>query len=85
MAKILAETDNDTRELYTLVDEANDIVLEEVEETFAKNGQFGALCRLYERANEKEVEKGVKGGGEYEEKLLEAWAKSVTSKKLRVE
>ena len=59
------------------------IVLEEVEETFEKNGQFGALCRLYEKANMKEIER--KGGnsklmvGVYEEKLLEAWAKSVVT------
>ena len=83
LAKILAETDSDIRELYTLVDGPNDIVLEEVEETFEKNGQFGALCRLYEKANMKELER--KGGnsklvvGMYEEKLLEAWAKSVAS------
>ena len=80
---VLAETDNDIRELYTLVDGPNDIVLEEVEETFEKNGQFGALCRLYEKANMKETER--KGGnsklmaGVYEEKLLEAWAKSVVT------
>ena len=74
---VLAETDNDIRELYTLVDGPNDIVLEEVEETFEKNGQFGALCRLYEKAIMKELER--KGGnsklvsGVYEEKLLEAY------------
>ena len=59
------------------MDGPNDIVLEEVEETFEKNGQFGALCRLYEKANMKELER--KGGnstlmsGVYEEKLLEAY------------
>ena len=83
LAKILAETDNNIRELYTLVDGSNDIVLEEVEETFEKNGQFGALCRLYEKANMKEMER--KGGnsklvvGVYEEKLFEVWAKSDVS------
>ncbi|EJC97726.1 uncharacterized protein FOMMEDRAFT_162532 [Fomitiporia mediterranea MF3/22] len=61
LAKILAETD-DTTELYTLVDEANDIVVEEVESTFEKNGQYNALCKLYEKAGN-------------EEKLLEAWSK----------
>ena len=76
LAKILVDTYSDIRELYTLVDGSNDIVLEEVEETFEKNGQFGALCRLYEKANMKELER--KGGnsklvvGMYEEKLLEA-------------
>lgn len=63
MAKILAETD-DTSELYTLVDEPNDIVIEEVEPVFEKNGQFNALCKLYEKAGN-------------EEKLLEAWSKYV--------
>lgn len=63
LAKILAETD-DTSELYTLVDEPNDIVIEEVEPTFEKNGQYNALCKLYEKAGN-------------EEKLLEAWSKYV--------
>ena len=83
LARILVETDSDIRKLYTLVDGPNDIVSEEVEETFEKNGQFGALCRLYEKANMKEIER--KGGnsklmvGVYEEKLLEVWAKSDVS------
>ncbi|KAL5523259.1 hypothetical protein ACEPAF_1526 [Sanghuangporus sanghuang] len=63
LAKILAEAD-DTAELYTLVDETNDIVLEEVEATFEKNGQYNALCKLYEKAGK-------------EDKLLEAWSKLV--------
>ena len=76
LVKILVETDNDIRELYTLVDGPNDIVLEEVEETFEKNEQLSALCRLYEKTNMKEME--IKGGnsklmvGVYEEKLFEA-------------
>ncbi|KAI5122616.1 hypothetical protein M0805_008706 [Coniferiporia weirii] len=61
LAKISAETDK-TAELYTLVDEPNDIVIDEVEEQFEKNGQYNALCKLY-----------VKSGDE--EKLLEAWSK----------
>ena len=83
LAKILLETDSDIRELYTHVDGTNDIVLEEVEETFEKNGQFGALCMLYEKSGMKELER--KGGnsklmvGVYEEKLFEVWAKSDVS------
>ena len=59
------------------MDGPNDIVLEEVEETFEKNGRFGVLCRLYEKAIMNEMER--KGGnsklmaGVYEEKLLEAY------------
>ena len=83
LAKILVETDSDIRELYTLVDGPNDIVLEEVEETFEKNGQFGALCMLYEKATTKELERKGDNSklivGVYEEKLLEAWAKSDVS------
>ena len=80
LVKILLETDSDIRKLYTLVDGSNDIVSEEVEETFEKNGQFSALCRLYEKANMKELERKGDNSklvvGVYEEKLLEAWAKS---------
>ena len=76
LAKILVDTDNDIRELYTLVDGPNDIVSEEVEETFEKNGQFGALYRLYEKANMKEIEKKGSNSklvaGLYEEKLFDA-------------
>lgn len=61
IAKILAETEQ-TAELYTLVEEPNDIVIDEVEESFQKNGQYNALCKLYMRASD-------------EEKLLDAWSK----------
>ena len=61
LAKILAETEQ-TSELYTLVDEPNDIVIGEVEESFQKNGQYNALCKLYTKVSD-------------EEKLLEAWSK----------
>ena len=65
------------------MDGPNDIVLEEVEETFEKNGQFSVLCRLYEKANMKEMERKGDNSklmvGVYEEKLLEAWAKSVVT------
>ena len=64
LAKVLAESD-DTEEMYTLVDGTNDVVIEEVEATFEKNGQYNALCKLYEKAGK-------------EDKLLEAWSKYVT-------
>lgn len=59
--KILAESEQ-TTELYNLIDDANDIVLAEVIEPLEKNGQYNALCKLYERHND-------------EESLLEAWSK----------
>ncbi|KAH8108778.1 hypothetical protein DFH11DRAFT_1710480 [Phellopilus nigrolimitatus] len=61
IAKILAEAEK-TAELYTLVEEPNDIVISEVEEPFEKSGQYNALCKLY-----------MKSGNEG--KLLEAWSK----------
>ena len=61
LVKILAESEQ-TTELYTLIDEVNDIVLSEVIEPLQKNGQYNALCKLYERHGE-------------EERLLEAWSK----------
>ncbi|THH03162.1 hypothetical protein EW145_g6477 [Phellinidium pouzarii] len=61
LAKILAENDK-TSELYTLIDEPNNIAISEIEVSFEKNGQYNALCKLY-----------IKCGDE--EKLLETWSK----------
>lgn len=63
LVKILAESE-DTADLYSLIDGPSEIVLTEVEETLAKNGQYNALCKLYARAGD-------------EDKLLEAWSKYV--------
>ncbi|TDL25106.1 hypothetical protein BD410DRAFT_819897 [Rickenella mellea] len=59
LVKILAESE-ETAELYTLLDGAHDVVLQEVEQPLVKNGQYNALCKLY-------VARGDEG------KLLEAW------------
>jgi len=63
-AKLLARGEKTTK-LYTLIEESDDIVLEEVESEFLAQGQFNALSKLYERA-------GVV------EKQLELWSKFVT-------
>lgn len=63
LVKILAESEQ-TAELYTLIDEANDIVLSEVIEPLLKNGQYNALCKLYEKHGD-------------EESLLEALSKYI--------
>lgn len=72
LAKILAKTDQ-TSDLFSLIDDANDIVVSEVEGMFEKNGQYGALCKLY----------GKRGD---EDRLLEAWARYayVASSKLAI-
>ena len=48
-AKLLARGEKATR-LYTLIEESNDIVLEEVESSFLAQGRYSALNKLYERA-----------------------------------
>lgn len=63
LVKILAESE-DTADLYSLIDGPSEIVLTEVEEPLAKNGQYNALCKLYARAGD-------------EDKLLKAWSKYV--------
>ena len=65
LAKILAE-EEDTKALYSLIDEQNDIVLSDVEGVLKSNGQYHALCKLYEKAGD-------------QERLLEAWSKYVAS------
>jgi len=63
-AKLLARAEEATK-LYTLVEESNDIILEEVEPDFLAQGQYNALCKLYERAGAVE-------------KQLELWSKYAT-------
>ena len=63
-AKLLARGENATM-LYTLIEEPNDIILEEVESDFLDQGKFNALCKLYERAGAVE-------------KQLDLWSKYVT-------
>jgi hypothetical protein len=63
-AKLLARGEKATR-LYTLIEESNDIILEEVESDFLAQGKYNALCKLYERAGAVE-------------KQLELWSKYVT-------
>ena len=62
-AKLLARGEKTAR-LYTLIEEPNDIILEEVESEFLSQGQYNALCKLYERAGAVE-------------KQLDLWSKYV--------
>ena len=48
-AKLLARGEKAVG-LYTLIEESNDIVLEEVESSFLAQGRYSALYKLYERA-----------------------------------
>ena len=63
-AKLLARGEKTAR-LYTLIEESKEIVLEEVESDFLNQGQYNALCKLYERAGAAE-------------KQLDLWSKYVT-------
>jgi hypothetical protein len=60
LAKVYAKSLKSS-ELETLVSEASDLVLSEVEPFFLAAEQYSTLCRLYEREGETE-------------KLLDAWA-----------
>jgi vacuolar protein sorting-associated protein 3 len=51
MVKLLAESE-DTQELYSLLDSSEDIVVEEVEETLIRTGQYHALVKIYRKRNE---------------------------------
>ncbi|KIJ36750.1 hypothetical protein M422DRAFT_178931 [Sphaerobolus stellatus SS14] len=62
-AKIFAETE-ETQELYSLIDSQEHIIVDEVEETLIRNGQYNALLRLHAKRSNKE-------------KLLEIWSKLV--------
>jgi hypothetical protein len=62
-AKLLAREEKATR-LYTLIEESNNIILEEVESDFLTQEKYNSLCKLYERADAVE-------------KQLDLWAKYV--------
>lgn len=64
LVKLLADADDTTSELQTLIDEPNDIVLSEVEEPLRKNGHYSALVKLYQKAGDTA-------------KLLDVWSKYV--------
>lgn len=53
-----------TRDLYTLIQETNDIAISEVEPVIKKTGQYNALCMLYKQAG-------------HDLKQLEIWSKCV--------
>ncbi|KAK7047338.1 hypothetical protein VNI00_006569 [Paramarasmius palmivorus] len=61
LVKLFAQFEK-TADLYTLLNEANDIVVSEVEQVLQKNGQYNALCMLYKQRGE-------------DDKLLDAWSK----------
>ncbi|EEB93051.1 hypothetical protein MPER_08348, partial [Moniliophthora perniciosa FA553] len=61
LVKLFAQFEK-TADLYTLLNEANDVIISEVEEVLQKNGQYNALCMLYKQRGE-------------DDKLLDAWAK----------
>ena len=48
-ARLLARGEKTAR-LYTLIEGSDNIILEEVESEFLAQGQYNALCKLYERA-----------------------------------
>jgi len=60
LVKLYAESQK-TQELYTLIQEPNQVVLLEVEPVLKSRGQYKALCMLYEQQGE-------------DLKLLELWA-----------
>ena len=51
MVKLLAERE-ETQELYSLLDSSEDIVIEEVEETLIRTGQYNALVKICQKRNE---------------------------------
>lgn len=59
--KVLARAEKTSR-LYILIDEPNNIVVDEVEPSLQKYGQYNALCKIYAQRGE-------------HEKLLEVWSK----------
>ncbi|KAJ7063354.1 hypothetical protein C8F01DRAFT_984930 [Mycena amicta] len=61
LAKIYAQSEK-TKELYALIEEPHAIVLPEVESILKTNGQYNALCMLYQQSGD-------------EENLLQVWAK----------
>ncbi|KAJ3777136.1 hypothetical protein FB446DRAFT_718785 [Lentinula raphanica] len=63
LVKLFAKSEK-TRDLYALVHEPHHIVIPEVEPVLIKNGQYNALCELFQQAGD-------------HEKLLEVWAKLI--------
>jgi len=63
LAKLLAQSTNIT-ELHDLLQEANDIVLSEVEPVFRQTGRYRALCMIYQQRRE-------------DHKLLDVWSKCI--------
>ncbi|KAJ7285781.1 hypothetical protein C8J57DRAFT_1285778 [Mycena rebaudengoi] len=63
LAKIYAKAEK-TNELYTLIQEPNDIVLSEIEPVLKQSGQYNALCMLYRQVGD-------------DENLLQVWSKLV--------
>ncbi|KAF7304926.1 hypothetical protein MKEN_01206900 [Mycena kentingensis (nom. inval.)] len=61
LVKLYAKEEK-TKELYALIEEPHAIVLSEVEEVLKTNGQYHALCMLYQQAGD-------------EENMLQIWAK----------
>jgi len=61
LVKLFAQSEK-TSDLYTLLNEAHNVVLQEVEPALQKYGQYNALCTLYKQLGE-------------DEKLLNAWSK----------
>ena len=51
LVKLMAESE-DTQELYSLLESSEDIVVEEVEETLIRTGQYNALLKLYQKRND---------------------------------
>ena len=61
LAKLYAEFEK-TKDLYTLLQEPNDIAVSEVEPLLQRTGQYNALCILYRQRGD-------------DLKLLDTWAK----------
>lgn len=61
LAKILAE-EGKTADLYTLLQEPNQVVLREIEPVLKRTGKYEALCIIYKSRGDNN-------------KLLDAWAK----------
>ncbi|KAK1226203.1 hypothetical protein PQX77_010785 [Marasmius sp. AFHP31] len=61
LVKLFAQSEK-TSDLYTLLNEAHNVVLQEVESVLQKCGQYNALCTLYKQLGE-------------DERLLNAWSK----------
>ncbi|KAA1474965.1 hypothetical protein DENSPDRAFT_841652 [Dentipellis sp. KUC8613] len=63
LAKLFAQAEK-TTDLYALLEESADLVVEELEPVFKATGQYNALCRIYQKRGD-------------DAKLLEVWSKLV--------